>query len=290
MKKMTRILTGVLCAAVMGASMGAFAGCGGGRETITITGSTSVEAIMGSLAAEYEKSHDVRINITSNGSGTGIKDTLADRNDFGMSSRALKESEINSGLTGTNLCLDGIAVVVKKDSAAEKADNDQLFALYTAGTPFEDNGATLSTPVGREAGSGTRDAFDENIKSPADGKDIKKLEIGYWKDANALSSTGLVINTVSSSNTAVGYVSLGSYLANTDILKALKIKSYKQEEYVEATTENVLNGKYKLQRPFVLVTKNGKELSAAAKAFYDWLFTSDAQRIISSQGYVLLDK
>lgn len=290
MKKMTRILTGVLCAAVMGASMGAFAGCGGGKETITITGSTSVEAIMAPLAAEYEKSHDVRINITGNGSGTGIEDTLANRNDFGMSSRALKDNEIKSGLTGTNLCLDGIAVVVKKDSAAEKADNDQLFALYTAGTAFVDNGITLSTPVGREAGSGTRDAFDENIKSPADGNDIKKLEIGYWEHANALSSTGLVINTVSSSKTAVGYVSLGSYLANTNLLKALKIKSYGQESYVEATTENVLNGQYKLQRPFVLVTKNGKELSAAAKAFYDWLFTSEAQQIISSQGYVLLNK
>ncbi len=295
MKKLGKILTSVLCAAVVGGSMSLFAGCGGSdKETVLITGSSSVEAVMTPLAAAYEKKNkDVRINVTPNSSGTGITDTKENRNDFGMSSRALKQEEIDGGLTGVNLCLDGIAVVVKKDNAAEKADNDQLFALYTAGTSFTDNGATISTPVGREASSGTRDAFDENIKSPTSEKheSIKALKCGYRDGTDELSGTGLVIDAVSNSATAVGYVSLGSYLSNTGKLKALKFKAYGETEYVEPTTANVLNGSYKLQRPFVIVTKTGKKLSSAAQKFYDWLFTDEqAQTIISDHGYVLLGK
>ncbi len=291
MKKGIKLALCALSAAVIAGNVAMFTACGGEgkKDTILITGSTSVEAVMTPLAAEYEKDHNVRINITANGSGVGIKDTLEGRNDFGMSSRDLSEDEKKS-LNGDYLCRDGIAVVVKKGSAVEKADNDQLFALYTAGTPFEDNGVMISVPVGREGSSGTREAFDENIKN-AEGKSIKELKCGYWDNANPCSSTGLLISAVSGNANAVGYASLGSYLANTDTLKALKVKGYEQTEYVEATTANVLNGSYKLQRPFVLVTKKDKEMSAAAKAFYDWLLTDDAaKQIISTKGYVLLDK
>lgn len=286
MKKITRILASVLCVAAIGGTMGALGGCGS-RATIEISGSTSVQEIMTKLAGEYEKSHKVRININGNGSGAGIKDTVNGLNDFGMSSRSLSGDEEASGLEGKQLCLDGIVLAVGKDCGITQVTNEEIYNLYMNSTPIEGEGdAKINAAVGREASSGTREAFDEKIRD-GEGANIKGKP--YNKDVKEMEKTGLVIDEIrnDSYNRTVGYLSLGSYLANTATLKALKFKAYNDAEYVEATVENVKNGSYKMQRPFVIVTKKDGTMSGTAKEFYEWLFGEDAKTIISANGYVL---
>lgn len=287
MKKTVKILMSALCVAAIGGSMTALGGCNGGKTAIAVSGSTSVEAIMTPLAGEYEKTNDVRININANGSGVGITDTIEGRNEIGMSSRALKPEEEAKGIEGKQLCLDGIVLVVSKNCAINEVTNEEIFNLFVNGTVIERSEATISVAVGREAGSGTRDGFDEQIKD-AEGKSIAK---NYeYKNAQPLNSTGLVINAIANdaNNRTVGYVSMGSYLKNTDKLKALKFKAAGQDDFVQPEEATILDGSYKLQRPFVIVTKKDKSnMSEAAKAFYDWLFGADAEKLIKDNGYVI---
>lgn len=268
----------------MAGSVAAFGGCK--TETIEISGSTSVQ--VGKLAGEYEKTHKVRININGNGSGAGIEDTVNNRNDFGMSSRALKDTETSQGLEGKNLCLDGIVLAVGKDCGISRVTNEQIYNLFISGTPITEDTATINAGAGRDSSSGTREAFDEKICSST-GSSIKSDKKTYNSAITQNSGTGLVIDKIRNdrNNRTVGYISMGSYLENTSTLKALEFQAYGQTDYVQATVENVKNGSYKLQRPFVIVTKKDKEMSGTAKEFYDWLFGDEAKEIISANGYVL---
>jgi len=289
MKKGIKLALCALSAAVIAGNVATFTACGGGETTINVSGSTSVNEIMTVLAGEYEKTHDVRININANGSGSGIEDTISGRNDFGMASRALEDSEKTKGIAEKQLCIDGIALVVGKDCGAEKVTNEQIYSLYIDGQSFEDNGASVLKAVGREASSGTCEAFNEKIRGGAENKTIKSSKVSYNTAVARPSSTGGVIDLIKSdkSNQTVGYISLGSYLKNTDALKALKFRAYGETDYVDATTANIKNESYKLQRPFMLITKTDGNMSDAAKDFYDWLWSGEAQAIISENGYVL---
>ncbi len=291
MKGFSKLLTGALCIAVMGASVGAFAGCGG-KETISVSGSTSVNEIMETLADEYGKTHkNVRINITAHGSSAGIEDTAAGRNDIGMSSKALSQSEIDGGLTGKVLCTDGIVLAVGKNCPVSQVTNDEVYALYINGTAITQEAGTISTGIGRDGSSGTAEAFNEKIVGGEgeNRKSIKEAELSYHKSVNKLGGTGLVIDMIKNDkdNRSMGYISMGSYLKNTDTLKALKFQADKQTDYVEATVDNIKNESYKLQRPFVIVTKTDAKMSDTVKEFYDWLWSKEAQAVISENGYVL---
>ena len=282
MKKLTKILISALCVAAI-----TVAGCGAKAEAIAVSGSTSVEAIMTPLAGEYEKTHNVRVNINANGSGAGITDTIEGRNEIGMSSRALKPEEEAKGIEGKQLCLDGIVLVVSKNCGIDEVTNEEIFNLYVNATPIEKDGAALSVAIGREAGSGTRDGFDEKI-TDAEGKAIAKNY--QYKNAQQLGGTGLVINAITSdaNNRSVGYVSMGSYLKNTDKLKALAFKAAGKDEFVQPNEATILDGTYELQRPFVIVTKKDKSaMSEETKAFYDWLFGAEAEKLIKENGYVI---
>ncbi len=278
-----RILTFVICLAIGIVSMGAFAGCAKDEVTvITLSGSTSMTDLMEALAAEYEDAHpEVRIEVNQGGSSVGISDTKAGLNDFGLASKAVPEAD---GVKGVQLCLDGIALAVNKNCAVNEVTNDEVFDLYMNRTPIQN---TITTAIIREGSSGTREGFNEKIKD-ADGKDIKSEYSNSYGTAgwNEQSSTGSVIALLQSNTAAVGYISLGSLLANTSTLKALKFKAYGADEYVEATTQNVLNGSYQLQRPFTIVLSTTHELSPAAQGFYDYIMSEEAQAIITKEGCV----
>jgi len=292
--KMNKIITGVLCAAIIGASAGAFAGCGGGKATVSVSGSTSVNEIMEVLADKYMEKNDVRININANGSGAGITDTVEGRNQIGMASRNLKASE--KGVVGKQLCIDGIVLAVSKDCKANTVTNEQMYNLVMNGTPFTDGGATVTAVAGRDGASGTREAFDEKIYD-ADGRSIKDLTgdknnpnpPAYSSAVTVNNSTGAVISKITSDKNykTVGYISMGSYLANTSTLKALAFRAKDQSEAVTPSVETVKDGTYRIQRPFVIVTKSDTALSEAAQAFYDWLWSEEAKALIESKGYVI---
>ena len=275
MKKSTKILVSALCAAAVCGSAVAFTGCGGEKTAnIQISGSTSVNEIMETLAGEYEKDNNVRIYINANGSGAGITDTKEGRNEIGMSSRALFEDEISGGLLGKQLCLDGIVLAVGKDCKVTQVTNEQVYNLTMNGTPIDADGATINAVAGREASSGTREAFDENV---------------FDENGKSIKTCSRAKNTNDSFNRTLGYISMGSYLKNTSTLTALKFQARGDSEFVAPSVETVKDGSYKMQRPFVIVTKKDAGLSEAAQAFYDWLWSETAQNIIAERGYVIAD-
>ena len=238
--------------------------------TVSTDGSTSMEKVINSLGESFMLTNkDVKFTYNPTGSGSGIQAVSESRCDIGLSSRALKDDEKASGLTETILALDGIAIVVNPENPVSDLDVDTIAKIYTGEiTNWKDVGGNDAEIVliGREAGSGTRDGFE----SITDTKDACQYR-------QELTSTGDVINTVSQNPDAIGYASLS---AVGDSVKALTVGG------VEATEATVKDGSYVVQRPFVLVTKEGTKLSPAAQAFFDYALSADAASIIAAAGAV----
>ena len=238
--------------------------------TVSTDGSTSMEKVINSLGESFmAMNKDVKFTYNPTGSGSGIQAVSEGRCDIGLSSRALKDDEKASGLVETVVALDGIAIVVNPENPVSDLDIDTIAKIYTGEiTNWKDVGGNDAEIVliGREAGSGTRDGFE----SITDTKDACQYR-------QELTSTGDVINTVSQNPDAIGYASLS---AVGDSVNALTVVG------VEATEETVKDGSYVVQRPFVLVTKEGTKLSPAAQAFFDYALSADAASIIAAAGAV----
>ena len=238
--------------------------------TVSTDGSTSMEKVIGALSESYMAvNKDVTVNYNPTGSGAGITAVQGGTCDIGLSSRALKDEEKAAGLQETVLAYDGIAIIVHPDNPVSDLTLEQIAQLYTGEiTNWKDVGGNDAQVVliGREAASGTRDGF-ESITGTKD-------KCQYRQE---LTSTGDVITTVSQNPDAIGYASLSSV---KDSVKALTVGG------VAPTEDTVKDGSYPVQRPFVLVTVEGKELSPAAQAFFDYALSSDAAGIIAKAGAV----
>lgn len=246
-------------------------GCGKtDSKTVSTDGSTSMEKVIGALGEAFEGNNsDVTFTYNPTGSGSGITAVAEGRCDIGLSSRNLKEEERAQGLTETILALDGIAIIVNPDNPIEDLDLDTIGRIYMGEiTNWKEIGGNdlEIVLIGREAGSGTRDGF-ESITGTEDA----------CKYRQELTSTGDVITTVAGNPAAIGYASLASV---QETVKALSVGG------VVPTEETVKDGSYVVQRPFVLVTKNGTKLSETAQKFFDYITSSEANDIISSAGAV----
>ena len=243
------------------------------KGTVATDGSTSMESVIGALGEAFmEAEPDVTFTYNPTGSGSGIQAVSEGRCDIGLSSRALKDEEIESGLVETTLALDGIAIIVHPDNPVTDLDVETIAKIYTGEiTDWADVGGEAGEIVliGREAGSGTRDGF-ESITETEDA----------CKYRQELTSTGDVITTVSQNPNAIGYASLASV---GDTVKALAVDG------VEPTEETVMDGTYTVQRPFVLVTREDEELSDAAQTFFDFALSEDSAEIIAAAGAVAVN-
>ena len=238
--------------------------------TVATDGSTSMEKVIGALGEAFmEANSGVNFTYNPTGSGSGITAVSEGRCDIGLSSRALKDSEVASGLVGTVLAYDGIAVIVNPANTVEDLDIETIAKIYTGEITnwSEVGGADAEIVlVGREAGSGTRSGFEELTET-----------VDKCKYRQELTSTGDVITAVSQNPDAIGYASLASV---KDSVKALKVAG------VTPTEETVKDGTYLIQRPFVLVTKEGVELTPVAQAFFDYATKGQANDIITASGVV----
>ena len=238
--------------------------------TVSTDGSTSMEKVIGALSESFmAQNGGVTVNYNPTGSGSGITAVQEGTCDIGLSSRALKDEEKSAGLKETVLAYDGIAIIVHPDNPVSDLSVEQIAKLYTGEiTNWKDVGGNDAEAVliGREAASGTRDGF-ESITGTKD-------KCQYRQE---LTSTGDVIIAVSQNPDAIGYASLASV---KDSVKALNVDG------VTPSEATIKDGSYKVQRPFVLVTMEGKELSPAAQAFFDYAISSDAASIIAKAGAV----
>ena len=266
MKTLKAIAAGVLSAALIITA----AGCGKTEAgTVATDGSTSMEKVIGALGEAFtEKNSDIQFTYNPTGSGSGITAVSEGRCDIGLSSRGLKDEE-KATLTGTVLAYDGIAIIVNPANTLDDLDIETIAKIFTGEiknwSEAGGNGGEIVL-IGREAGSGTRDGF-ESVTGTKDA-------CAYRQE---LTSTGDVITTVASNPDAIGYASLA---AIKDTVKVLTVGG------VAPSEETVKDGSYTVQRPFVLVTVTGKELSAAAKKFFDYALSADAADIIRAAGAV----
>lgn len=281
---MKKILT-TLLALTMAAAM--LSGCGSKAETpaetpadapaqltgsVATNGSTSMEKVIGALSEQFMADNGgVSVTYDATGSGTGIEAVKNGTCDIGLSSRGLKEEETAAGLVGTIVALDGIAVIVNADSKVSDLTVEQIAQIFTGAiTDWSQVGgdAGAISCVGREAGSGTRDGF-ESITGT---KDTCVL-------SQELTSTGAVIEAVAGNPNAIGYASLSS-VEGKDTVTAVTVGG------VSCTEATVLDGSYTIQRPFILVTKDGGALSAQAQAFFDFATSTAANDLIKNAGAV----
>lgn len=206
--------------------------------SITLAGSTSMEKFANALAEAFmEKYPDVTVQAEFTGSSAGVEAVLGGQSDVGNSSRKLKDEEKEKGAVENIVAIDGIAVVTDPANTAADLTKEQLINIYNGTiTNWKDAGGSDQpiVVIGREAGSGTRGAFEE----------ILKLE-DACKYANELDSTGAVMAKVASTPGAIGYVSLDVI---DDTVKLLTLNG------VEANEENIKTGDYFLSRPFVMAT------------------------------------
>ena len=237
--------------------------------TVSTDGSTSMEKVIGFLSEAYmEENSAVKVTYNPTGSGSGIKAVQAGSCDIGLASRDLKPEEATD-LNGTVVAIDGIAMIVNKENPVKDLTIEQIAALYKGEITNWSEVGGADAPVvliGREAASGTRDGFE----SITDTEDACKYN-------QELTSTGDVVQTVSSNPNAIGYASLASV---KDTVKLISV------EGVTPSTKTIQDGSYKIQRNFVMVTKKNAELSPAAKSFFEFATSSAADEWIIEAGAV----
>lgn len=239
--------------------------------SISMAGSTSMEKLANALSEGFMNDNpDVTVTAEFIGSSAGIESVSNGSVDIGNASRELKDSELSQGLEANVVAIDGIAVIVNKSCNMDSISKDDLCKVYTGEIKNWNAIGGSDDPIvviGREAGSGTRDAFEELLEL------ADKCQY-----AGELDSTGAVLTKVASTPGAIGYISLDVL---DDSVTALKL------EGTEPTEENIKAGKYLLSRPFIMATK-GKvsEQNEQVQAWFDYINSDEGQKIIKSVGLI----
>ena len=240
--------------------------------TVTLAGSTSMQKLCEAMIESFEESYpDITVTAEYTGSGAGLESLVGGKTDIGNASRALKDGEKESGAVENIVAIDGIAVITHTSNTVSDLTSQQLTDIYTGKiTNWVDLGGADEAIVvlGREAGSGTRGAFEE-LLDVAD-------QCAY---AQELDSTGGVLAKVASTPGSIGYVSLDVV---DDTVKALSLDG------VEPTEENIVAGSYKLSRPFVMATLGTiDEQNDLVKTWFNYVQSDEGQAVITAMGLIL---
>ena len=240
--------------------------------TISLAGSTSMEKLCEAMSESFMADNQgITVTVEYVGSGAGIESLSKGSVDIGNSSRNLKPEELSNGCVENVVALDGIAVIVDKNNGVTDISSENLKKLYTGEIKNwkELGGADEAVVViGREAGSGTRDAFEELLEL--------KDKCDY---AQQLDSTGAVLAKVASTPGAIGYVSLD--VVDESVL-SVSIDS------VEANEQNILAGKYLLSRPFVMATKGDvSSQNELVQKWFEYVNSEKGKEIIKKVGLIV---
>lgn len=239
---------------------------------ISLAGSTSMEKLCEAMSESFMEAYpDVTVTTEYTGSSAGIESLTQGSIDIGNASRELKDGEKEKGVKENVVAIDGIAVITDKENATKDLTTEQLAAIYTGEiSNWKDLGGNdeAIVVIGREAGSGTRSAFEE----------LLKIE-DACQYAQELDSTGAVLAKVASTPGAIGYVSLDVV---DDTVNAVSLNG------VPALEENILAGKYLLSRPFVMATMGEvSEQNELVKTWFEFISSDEGKSIISDLGLIL---
>jgi len=232
---------------------------------VLLNGSTSVERVIASLIEAFNEEYPaIVLTFNPTGSGAGITSAIEGTADIGLSSRNLRENE--SGVDYMVFAIDGIALFVHPDNPVDNLTKEQVAGIYSGQiTNWNQVGASDSpiAVLGREAGSGTRDAFDSimGIDDPVHDQE--------------LTSGGAILSSVATNPYAIGYASLSAVGNNVKLISV---------NGIPCTDETLLDGSYEVQRPFIMMTTSGAEISQATQTFIDFVRSPYASEIISNAG------
>lgn len=239
---------------------------------IKLAGSTSVQPLAEELAMRFmELNRDVKIDVVGGGSGAGVESAGNGAADIGMASREVKDKEMETykDIKPIVIAKDGIVVVVNKENQISGLNMEEIQKIFTGEiTNWSQVGGSDAniTVINREEGSGTRGAFREIVVGKKN---------SFTDKAAIQNSTGAVKTAVSSDPNSIGYISMGAMSSD---VKGLQVNG------AEPNVDNVLNGSYKIARPFNFITKG--QANGLNKAFIDWVFEDEAQNIVNESGFI----
>lgn len=255
----------------------AVTGCGSKASdaksgSISLAGSTSMEKLCEAMSESYmEANQGVTVTVEYTGSGAGLESLAAGSVDIGNASRGLKEEETAKGLVENVVAIDGIAVITDKDNTVTNLSSENLAKIYCGAiTNWKDLGGKdeAIVVIGREAGSGTRDAFEELLKVQDN-----------CKYAQELDSTGAVLAKVASTPGAIGYVSLD--VVDSSVI-GMKLNG------VEPTEQEILAGNYMLQRPFVMATRGEiSKQEEVVQSWFEYIQSEEGKAVIKKVGLII---
>lgn len=240
--------------------------------SISLAGSTSMEKLCEAMSESFmEENPGVTVTVEYTGSSAGLESLSSGSVDIGNASRGLKDEEKENDAVENIVAIDGIAVITEKDNTVDDISSEDLAKVYSGEiTNWSELGGKdeAIVVIGREAGSGTRDAFEELLEV--------KDNCDY---AQELDSTGGVLAKVSSTPGAIGYVSLDVV---DDSVIGMKIDG------VEPTEEEILAGNYVLQRPFVMATKGDiSQQNELVQAWFDYINSDAGKEVIKKVGLII---
>jgi phosphate transport system substrate-binding protein len=255
----------------------------GQKQTIKISGSTTVLPIAQAAADKYMAAHpDADIQISGGGSGVGVQQIGAKSVDIGMSSRDITTAEMAKypSFVVTTVAQDGIAVVVNPANTIPYITLDQAKGIYLgkitkwteitgANVPGTNNQIVV---IGRDSASGTRTYFDQTILASA--TPTSKMQ--------EMNSNGAVLQNVAQTPGAVGYISIG--FVSKDV-KALPIW-YNADKIIAPSLDNVKTKTYPVSRNLYMIT-NGQPTGLTGD-FIKYILSPEGQQIVADQGYVKL--
>jgi phosphate transport system substrate-binding protein len=255
----------------------------GQKQTIKVSGSTTVLPIVQKAADQYMAAHpDADIQVSGGGSGVGVQAISARTVDIGMSSRDITKDEMtkNPGFVVTTVAQDGIAVIVNPANEIKYITLDQIRDIYLgkitkwtqitgANVPGTSNQIVV---IGRDSASGTRTYFDQTILSSAT----------PTKTMLEQNSNGGVSQGVAQTPGAIGYVSIGFVDKS---VKALPIW-YNYDKIIAPSIDNVKTKTYPVSRNLYVIT-NGQP-SGLTSDFIKYILSPEGQKIVADEGYVAL--
>ncbi|MCC0685789.1 phosphate ABC transporter substrate-binding protein [Clostridioides sp. ZZV14-6345] len=274
-KKIGVLLASTMLVGALAVGCGSNSGGSGDSSKVSVSGSTSIGPLMETIGEKFqEKNEGVSVEVQQIGSSGGIKNAIEGTSEIGMSSRDLKDEEKSAGLKETKIAIDGIALITNTANPVKNLTMDQIKGIYTGKiTNWKEVGGNDApiVIVSREEGSGTRDGFQEIV-----GFESEELS----KDAQISDGSGNIKTTVEGNENAIGYISFG-YVDE-------KVNSLKVND-VEPTDTNVIDNKYPISRPFILVNKEDN-LSEKGKALIDYILSDEGQALVSEKGFIKVNK
>ena len=264
-----------------------FVGCqpshtnrGADKETLKITGSTTVGPLVQKAAEAYEKIQDTyQITISEGGSGVGIANLLDGNTDIAMSSRAMKMSEVLrfegelQEVEEVILAYDALAVVVHPNNVVKQLTKAQLAGIYSGEI---ENWKAISgvdlpiVPISRESSSGTFEFFKNAV---LDNKEITSK-------SRSQGSNGGIEQMVSQTEGGIGFIGLAFM---SERIKPIDL-SFEEDQFVAPNLENAKQSIYPLARPLYLYYLKEKE--SKVKEFIQYLLSKDGQHFATEAGYV----